>query len=59
MKSDPVVDEVRAVREKLAAKFNFNLDAIVEDARSREKLLGDRVVDLRARQDREMKEKAA
>lgn len=58
MKSDPVVEEVRAVRQKLAARFNYDLDAIVADLQAREKLLGDRLVNLRAKQDIE-KGKAA
>jgi hypothetical protein len=59
MKTDPVVDEVRAIRERLAAKFNFDLEAIVADAQQREIIHGDRLVNLRAKQDREAKDKAA
>ena len=29
---DPIVDEVRAIREELAARFNFDIRKIVEDA---------------------------
>jgi hypothetical protein len=32
---DPVVAEVRRVREELAARFNYDLRAIFEDARRR------------------------
>jgi hypothetical protein len=35
MSSDPVVAEIRRIREELAAEFNYDLDAIVEDARRR------------------------
>ena len=35
MNSDPVVAEIRRIREELAAEFNYDLDAIVEDARRR------------------------
>jgi hypothetical protein len=59
MKTDPVVDEVRAIRERLAAKFDFDLKAIVADAQQREKTHGDRLVNLREKQDREGKDKAA
>jgi len=43
MNSDPVVAEIRRIREELAAEFNYDLDAIVEDARRRY-LNGDRKV---------------
>jgi hypothetical protein len=36
MHKDPIVEEVRRHRLARAAKFNFDLDAIVADVRSRE-----------------------
>ena len=30
MKPDPIVAEVRAVRDRLAARFNYDIDAIVQ-----------------------------
>ena len=36
MSRDPIVDEVRAIKEKLAARFNFDVRAIGEDARKRQ-----------------------
>ncbi len=33
MYSDPVVDEVRAVREEYARRFNYDIRAIVRDMR--------------------------
>lgn len=33
---DPIVDEVRAIREALAARFNFDIRKIVDDARRRQ-----------------------
>jgi hypothetical protein len=33
---DPIVAEVRKVRQKIAAKFNYDIRAICEDARKRE-----------------------
>ncbi|MBX7104738.1 MAG: hypothetical protein K1X57_11700 [Gemmataceae bacterium] len=41
---DPIVDEVRAIREELAAKFNFDIRRIVEDARRRQAASQSRVV---------------
>jgi hypothetical protein len=46
MKDDPIVDEVRQGREAHAAKFRYDLDAIVRDIRSREGKDGERVVTL-------------
>ena len=43
MNCDPVVAEIRRIREELAAQFNYDLDAIIEDARRRY-LNGDRRV---------------
>ena len=36
MQDDPVVAEIRRIREELAAQFNYDLDAIIEDARKRD-----------------------
>ena len=33
MKSDPVIDEIRKIREAHAAKFNYDLSAIYADLR--------------------------
>ena len=46
MYQDEIVEEVRRHREARAAKFNFNIRAIVEDARRRQKTSGHPVVDL-------------
>ncbi len=43
MESDPVVSEVRAVREQLAARFGFRLHDIVKEAQ-RQDIAGDRKV---------------
>jgi hypothetical protein len=37
---DPIVAEVRRYRQANAAKFGYNIRAIAEDARSREKTSG-------------------
>ena len=44
MSRDPIVDEVRAVRERLAAKFDFDVRAIAEDARQRQGKDGRKVI---------------
>ncbi len=41
---DPIVEEVRKVKESLAAKFNFDLHAMVRDQQEREKRHGKRLV---------------
>jgi hypothetical protein len=42
----PIVLEVRKVKERLAAKFNYDIDAMFRDLREREKTSGHRYVDL-------------
>ena len=44
MWEDPIVAEVRRTREMLAAKFNFDIDAIFADMQKRQAALGDRLV---------------
>ncbi len=43
---DPIVEEVRKIRHEHAAKFNFDLHAICEDLRKKEKTCGHRLVTL-------------
>jgi hypothetical protein len=38
--NDPIVDEVRRVRDDHAAKFNYDLDAIFQDIKEQEKKSG-------------------
>ena len=40
MKPDPIVAEVRAVRDRLAARFNYDVDAIVRHIQSVEAASG-------------------
>ena len=47
MQPDPVVAEIRAIREQLAAKFDYDVAAIGRDAHERD-ALGDRPVVRRA-----------
>ena len=44
MWEDPIVAEVRAIREKLAAKFGFDVKAIFADLRKRQGSLGGRLI---------------
>jgi len=46
MWKDPIVEEVRKYREARAAKFGFDIRAIVEDAMKRQDASGHPVVDL-------------
>jgi hypothetical protein len=43
MSSDPIVEEIRQIRERHAAQFGFDVHAIAEDAR-RQDAAGDRRV---------------
>jgi hypothetical protein len=46
MAKDPIVAAVRRVRERHAAKFNYDLDAICRDLKEQERKGGRRVVSL-------------
>ncbi len=46
MWEDPIVAEVHRTREQLAAKFNFDVNAIVADIRKRQAAFGSRLVSL-------------
>jgi hypothetical protein len=41
---DPVVEEIRLIREEQAARFNYNVRAIIEDSQKREQTSGHEVV---------------
>ena len=49
MSPDPIVAEVRRARETLAAKFEYDLAAIVHDARKRQRQSKRRVVSRKPR----------
>lgn len=49
MRKDPIVEEVRKIREKHAAKFNYDLDAICRDLKEQERKSGRQVVSLPAK----------
>lgn len=40
MRADPIVEEVRRVREAYAAKFNYDLNAIFQDLKRQEQESG-------------------
>jgi hypothetical protein len=44
MRNDPIVAEVRKVREAHAAKFNYDLEAIYRDLKSKERTSGRKYV---------------
>ncbi len=44
MWEDPIVNEVRKIRENLESKFNFETNAIFNDIRKRQTTLGSRLV---------------
>jgi hypothetical protein len=46
MHDDPIVEEVRRIRDAYAVQFNYDIDAICRDLREREKKSGRKVVDL-------------
>ena len=44
--TDPLIQEIRRIKEANAAKYGFNIQAMVEDMRRREKLSGRKIVTL-------------
>jgi len=46
---DPIVVELRKVKERLAAKFNFDVVAMLRDQQEREKRYGSRLVSFEPR----------
>ena len=46
MINDPIVNEIRKIRDELAKQFNY-VDAIFSDLREKEKKYGNRIVNLR------------
>lgn len=49
MPTDPIIDEVRRIRDTLAAKFNYDVTAIARDARRRQRATKRKVVSLKPR----------
>lgn len=52
MWKDPIVEEVRKVRQKHAAKFNNDIDAILADLRQQETKSGRKLVSLKPKKPR-------
>lgn len=48
--NDPIVEEVRRVRDAHAARFNYDLDAIFQDIKEQEKKSGHKFISGVARQ---------
>ncbi len=46
MWQDPIVEEIRKIRQEQAARFNYDVRAIVEDARKRQQAGNRKVVSL-------------
>jgi hypothetical protein len=44
MKADPIVEEVRRIREEYARQFDYDLSAIAADLRDREQRHAERLV---------------
>jgi len=44
MQNDPIVDAIHRLRESLAREFDFNVSAIFADMRTREALVGGRLI---------------
>lgn len=49
MATDYIVDEIRRIREKQAAKWRFNIKAILAAAKKRQRRSGHKVVSIVAR----------
>ena len=45
MRNDPIVDEIRKIREEYAAKFKFDLKAIYRDLQEKERTSGRQYVE--------------
>lgn len=45
---DPIVADVRRIREELSSKFDFDIAAIFADIRARQSGVGDRLVRLKS-----------
>ena len=56
MKHDPIMEEIRQVRQKMLAECNGNLDELLHRLQKAELLDGDRVVSLEAVQERRRRE---
>jgi len=53
MWTDPIVEEIHKTRQEHAAKFGFDLRAIVRDYQRRQKLSGKKIVSFAPKSERE------
>ena len=51
MWEDPIVADVRRIREELSARFNFDVKAIIADLQSRQAAQGERLVSREKREE--------
>jgi len=59
MTSDPIVEEIRLIRQEHAKRFNYDLRAIVADLREREQQHPERLVSLPPKRPRRKKPASA
>ena len=55
MFTDPIVEEVRRVRQEYAKQFNYDLHAIADDLRKQERQHAERLVSFPAKRPRKTK----
>ena len=55
MFTDPIVEEVRRVREEYAKRFNYDAHAIADDLRKQEKQHSERLISFPAKRPRKTK----
>ena len=56
MINDPIVEEIHKIREKLSRQYQIDIQKIFESVRNKEREHQDRVVNLRARRKKNLKE---
>ncbi len=59
MWEDPIVKEVREIRETHAARFNYDLQAIYNDLKKQEKISGRKFVSFKPRACKPIKQAAS
>jgi hypothetical protein len=47
--NDPIIAELRKIRDEYAARFNYDIDAIMKDLRKKEKEFPHKLVKLKPR----------
>lgn len=59
MWNDPIVEEVRKIREEHAARFDFDLEKIFQDLKEQERRSGRKVVSLPPKRPQEVATRTA